>query len=131
MASRLDSNVSQVIARMRARAAKAVRETAAAIETDVKTGMAEPKSGRTYRRKGGKTHQASAPGESPAIGHSALVNSVAAVPVDETTSAVGSSHETAPVLELGGGRVAARPFLGPAFERAAEGFEQRLGEIFE
>lgn len=131
MASRLESNVTTVIARMRARATKAVRQTAAAIEMDIKTGMADSKSGRTYRRKNGKTHKASAPGESPAIDHSALVNSVEAVTVDDTTSAVGSSHETALPLELGGGRAAPRPFLGPAFERGGEGFEERLGEIFE
>jgi hypothetical protein len=127
----LQSNIPALIGTMRRGAARVVTKTAHAIEADVKTGMAEPKSGRTYRRKNGKTHQASAPGESPAIDDSNLANSVSVADVGETTKAVGASAEQAIPMELGGAHTAPRPFLGPAFERAAPQFEADLKTIFE
>lgn len=127
----LQSNIPALIRKVRRNAARVVTKSAARIEADVKQGMAEPKSGHTYRRKAGKTHTASAPGESPAIDDSNLVNSVSVADVDETTKAVGASAEQALVMELGGAHVAPRPFLGPAFEREAPQFEADLKTVFE
>lgn len=126
----LKSNIPGLIGEMRARASRHVRATAAAIEGDIKTGMGESKSGRKYKR-GEKQHTASAPGESPAIDHGDYVKTIQAVPVDDTTSAVGTADERGPVLELGGVKTEARPHFGPAFERAREEFEQGAREIFE
>lgn len=131
MAASLKSNIPGLVRGIRERASKLVRETASAVEGDVKGSMAGPKSGRSYRRGKTKTHVASAPGESPAVDDGVYVNTIEAVPVDETTSAVGTSDERGPLLELGGARVAARPHFGPAFERAREDFEQGLRGIFE
>ncbi len=125
------SNIPVAVARMRARAARAVRRAAASVEADVKERMAEPKHGRQYSRSEGVTHTASAPGESPAVDSGLYSQTVFATAVDETTSAVGTTDERGPVLELGGGRVAARPHFGPAFERAREGFEEDLAKVFE
>lgn len=126
----LTSNIPGIVRQMRARATRVVRTHASNIEGDIKTGMGGSKSGRTYKR-GKRTHQASAPGESPAIDDGTYAGTIQAVPVDETTSAVGTNDERGPVLELGGGQTEARPHFAPAFERAREGFEQDLREIFE
>ena len=130
MSASLQSNIPSLVKQMRSRASRIVRRTAAAIEGDIKTGMSEPKSGRSYKR-GKKRHTASAPGESPAIDRGDYVNTISAVPVDETTSAVGTNDERGPVLELGGGKTEARPHFAPAFDRAREAFEQDVREIFE
>lgn len=52
-----------------------VKKAAAHIEREVKTSMAEPKSGRRYKR-GSKVHVASAPGESPAIDSGNYIGSI-------------------------------------------------------
>lgn len=80
------------------------------LEAAVKTDMAQPKSGRMY-----SGHQASAPGESPAIDYGNLVNSIMTEP-DEEGVVVGTNAEYAEPLELGTARMAARPFMGPAIE---------------
>lgn len=132
MAARLESRIPQVIALMRSRASRVVRKTASGIVADVKTSMGGVKHGREYRRDG-VTHRASAPGEAPAIesAENGYVHTVRSEKVDDLTSAAGTTDPRGPALELGGGRVAARPHFGPAFERAREPFEQQLGEIFE
>lgn len=126
----LQNNIPALIRRMRRGAARVATQTAHAIEADIKQGMAGPKSGRTYQGKGG-THQASAPGESPAIEHGSYANSFQVADVGETTKAVGTTDERGPTLELGGAHTEPRPHVGPAFERAAGQFEADLKTIFE
>jgi hypothetical protein len=127
----LQSNIPTLIRLMRRKAARLATKTALRIEADIKGGMAQPKSGRTYHRKNGRTQQASAPGESPAIDDATLVNSVFVADIDDLTKAVGAAAEQAAVMELGGAHTEPRPFLGPAFERAAPQFEADLRTIFE
>ncbi|MBI5964935.1 MAG: hypothetical protein HY863_15760 [Chloroflexi bacterium] len=71
------------------------------------------KSGRTYQRGGGKAHQASAPGEAPAIDYGHLINSIASAR-DGKGAIVYSNAEHAPKLEFGTARMAARPFMRKA-----------------
>lgn len=86
--------------------------------------MAEAKSGHIYG-----SHQASAPGEAPAIDTGVLVNSIQ-TEIDGLTAVVGTNQEYAPVLEFGGAKMAPRPFLASAFEAAAPEFEKKLDEVF-
>lgn len=132
MAATLKSNVSEVIARMRAGAARAARKTASSIAADVRVSMGGAKHGRRYRRRG-KTHTASAPGEAPAIEttQGGYAQTVRTAKVDDQTHSAGTTDPRGPALELGGGRVAARPHFGPAFERAGEQFGEDLKGIFE
>lgn len=69
-------------------------------------------SGRRYRR-GASSHQASAPGESPAIDYGYLINSVASGR-ESNGATVYSNAEAAPHLEFGTARMAARPFMRKA-----------------
>lgn len=122
-----------------------VRGTLARIEARAKLSLSGPKHGlvyrrgrvgrrmtrslagaglRTYQTRGGtlmaivsyKFHRASAPGEPPATDTGALANSIRAEMLDATNGVVGSALVTAPILEFGGGRLAPRPWLGPAAE---------------
>ncbi len=122
-----------------------VEETAYAISTDVVTRIAnDEKSGRIYKRKNGKIHQASAPGEYPASDTGALMDSytegVKPVRSDGLTWMVGSNQEYAAPLEYGHaivrngvpvGFVAARPHLTPSVERMRPEFVKRLKQLEE
>lgn len=123
MSFRLESKIPQLTAALKTRASELVRRTAFEIEADIKTSMAEPKSGRVY---GG--HQASAPGEAPAIEAGHLVNSIQ-TNAEGLSATVGTNAEQAPVLEFGGARILPRPFFGPAFEKAEPEFEKGLKEL--
>lgn len=93
--------------------------------------MQMPKSGRTYKR-GSKSHQASAPGEAPAIDTGNLVNSIEVKHPKKLLATVGPSDvEYAAVLEFGSedGKIAARPFMSPAAEKARPKFIQALMQL--
>lgn len=106
-----------------------VEETVFAIETTIKEGMAAAKSGAWY-----DDHQASAPGEMPAIDTTALVNSIQ-TEVSGSEGAVYTNMEYAPHQEYGApaGNLLPRPFMTPAaeterpiFMRKMRGLESRL-----
>lgn len=117
------SNVNLIIDKIDEVAEDAVRETAATVVDDVLVSFAQPKSGRIY---GG--HQASAPGESPAIDEGDLSNSIRQEKIDEASYRVGSTDEKAPHLEFGTSRIAPRPFLTPAFLKAESTLKAKLAE---
>lgn len=99
-------------------AARIVGETALETEADIKTAMAEPKSGRVDKRKG-RTHQASAPGEAPAIDTGLLVNSIN-TETEELIAEIGTNVEYAPVLEIH----LERPAWAQAGEKAKNTFQR-------
>lgn len=131
-----------------------VKETLNDIESDIAVGMGEPKGGRQYRR-GERWHQASAPGESPAIDMGALAGSIQQN-LDNHSDAgadglVYTNAEIGPYLEYGTGSTGAgwplperpadvdyttsvvgmapRPYMTPAAERARAGFEEKLRNL--
>lgn len=121
MSFTLKSNVSQINAELKQRAKALVMRTAFQIEQNAKLSMAEPKSGRTYG-----SHQASAPGEAPAIDLGALVNSIHVEQTGEMSAIVGTNMEHGLHTEFGTARMAPRPWLGPAFESVREKFQAGL-----
>ncbi len=109
---------------VRAALAEAVAEAAADVEAGAKIAIQTgDKTGHIYKREG-KDHQASAPGEAPATDTGNLAGSIQATPVDELTWDVGTNVEYAPVLEMGGVHMQARPFLAPAVEAEREALEE-------
>jgi HK97 gp10 family phage protein len=84
------------------------------LEGAIKIDMAQPKTGRMYGN-----HQASAPGESPAMDTSLLANSIM-TEADDDGVYVGTNSEYAEPLEFGTARMAARPFMTPAVEANRE-----------
>lgn len=122
---RLTSNRLPEVARRIPQACnRVVAETLSLIEGEIKVGMAEPKSGHVYGN-----HQASAPGESPAIDTGALVNSIQQTPVTNGSGQVYTNMEYAEVLEYGGADMEARPFMTPAAEAARPEFLRKMGDL--
>jgi len=105
---RYTTNIPRILGQSKARTQEIIRITAHAIETRVKTGMAEPHSGRWYGR-----HQASKPGDMPAVDTGLLMNSIQ-VEHNETFSTVFTNTEYAIFQEYGTRKMEARPFMEPA-----------------
>lgn len=97
---------------------KALASTAFAIQRDaVQSIQRGPKSGETYVH-GRKTHTASAPGEAPASDTGNLAKGIRVkIDKDKAVAQVISHAPYSAHLEFGTSRMAARPFMGPAFHR--------------
>lgn len=124
-----DRQLRQISDELRPRASQVVRKTAFGIERRTKAAMSGPKSGMLYAR-GSRLHQASAPGEAPAVDYGVLANSIQ-VTADPggLTAFVHTNTEYAPMLEFGSLRVLPRPFLGPATDAERPGFEAEMEAI--
>lgn len=91
------------------------------------------KTGRLYQR-GNVLHRASAPGEAPASDTGRLVNSIIG-DVDRTElrrgvlqGSVTARTLYAKMLEFGTIKIAARPFMHPAFEKSKRWITERMSE---
>ena len=114
-------NLAALTPMVQSKVEEALAATAHSVEFDIKAAMAEPKTGRLYRRgKRGKIiHQASAPGEAPAIDTTALAASIQTAKLSPLCYEVAAKGaEYAIHLEYGTHKMAARPFMRPALERA-------------
>jgi hypothetical protein len=114
--------------RIRQRLGRAVTDTVESLQERIEGKMRAPKSGRVYRRPGGQ-HQASAPGEAPAIDTRALIESGHIEPTGELSADLVYDDPSAVRLELGTVRMAARPFMGPAMEEERPEFEHRVADV--
>lgn len=104
-------------------------------EGAVKRKLSGKRSGRIYRiGKRGIVHQASAPGEPPAVLLGRLRNSITHVvnwDGDNVSGEVGTNVVYAPILEFGGvtwngGRILPRPFMEPTFLEEEDRIQQIL-----
>ena len=101
-----------------------VRETAFAVQADIIAGMTSAHSGEVYG-----DHQASAPGEMPAVDTSTLLGSLDVEATQgETRAVVYVDTEYAIYLENGapGAGIEPRPFLAPALDGRSKEFQRRL-----
>lgn len=115
---------------VRSNAIAAVEKTSSRIEERMKQSMTGSKSGKVYRRRGGKTHQASAPGEPPAVDYGALIGSIQDRAITPLTHEVGSfGQEHAAYTELGTRHMAARPWARPAAEAEFPDFVNEMKRI--
>jgi len=106
---------------------KAMLAGALVLEDFIEESMHEDHHGRIYSR-GGRTHQASAPGETPAIDFGHLVNSIESSLIDSTSSQVATDSDIAPFLEFGTSRMEARPFMRPAADEHEEDVVQAVSK---
>lgn len=99
----------------------------------MKLSFAQPKSGRFYKvSKTGRRHQASAPGQAPAILTGFLTNSILTDFPRATEGVITIGAEYAEYLERGTRRMAARPFVKPALSGALDAINGSggiLGEL--
>jgi len=97
-----------------------VEETVLDIETQIKVGMASSHNGEWYG-----SHQASAPGEMPAIDTGALAASIQ-TDVQKTKGTVYTNMEYSEFLEYGTVNMEPRPYFTPAAESARGPFLRKL-----
>ena len=91
----------------------------------MKQSFALPKSGRVYKvSKTGRKHQASAPGEAPAVLFSTLKNSILTSFPKQTEGIITIGAEYAASLEEGTSRMRPRPFVRPALDGALDSFNK-------
>lgn len=124
------NDVGKLAAGLTRKARSAARKAALDTKREITDRMSDAKSGRIYKR-GQKIHQASAPGEAPAIDTGTLVNSIQVVDYGRAGAMVYTNTEYAEVLELGGRHVLARPFMRPAVEKVAPKFLAAMRQIVE
>ncbi len=121
----LQDNTRLFEANMRQSAGQVVRATAQSVADTARESMSEPKSGIMYG-----AHQASAPGEAPAIDTGFLVNSIRMEPAGDLTAYVNVGADYGPHLEYGTVHMAARPFLLPAMTSEEPAFVRRMEGLF-
>src|SRR5437868_4634767 len=95
----------ELLQKLEAAIGRFVVKGAAYIEGQLKSSMAEPKSGKAYGK-----HVASAPGESPAVDSSNLTNSIATlIAANRLEAKIGTPVDYSLFLEEGTSKMAARP----------------------
>ena len=124
MSLKFTNNLPRINRSVQSNAGRVVRKTVAELEARIKTSFSEPKHGQVY---GG--HQASAPGEAPAIDHGILAGSVQAYMESETKGGVGVGAEYGPHLEYGTSTIEPRPFMVPAAESIKREFQESLRHL--
>lgn len=115
------NNIPRIAASIRPIVSQVVRKTTFDVEADIKTEMRGPKHGRMYRG-----HQASAPGESPAVDTSLLINSIHTEHPTDLTSTIGTNAKYAMALEYGSRRMAPRPVWRPTIDKRRKPFIDAL-----
>jgi HK97 gp10 family phage protein len=124
------NDVGKLAAGLRNRARAAARKAALDTKREITDRMSDAKSGRIYKR-GQKIHQASAPGEAPAIDTGLLVNSIQVTDYGRLGTMVYTNTEYAEVLELGGRHILPRPYMRPAVEKIAPKFLEATRQLIE
>ena len=116
----------ELFQKLQAAISRFVRKAAGYIEGEIKSSMAEPKSGRSYPRGKDETHVASAPGESPAVDSSNLIGSIAPIFENSLEALVGAAVEYAQFLEFGTSQMAQRPVWEKTVEESLPTLEAFL-----
>lgn len=124
MSTQFRNNLPRITRTLHARAGRVVRQTVANIEAHIKVSFSEPKHGAVY---GG--HQASAPGEAPAIDFGVLANSTHSYMETDTKGGVGVGAEYAADLEQGTSNMEPRPYMTPAAEAHRRKFQESLRHL--
>jgi hypothetical protein len=127
---RVDSKFPQLNAEAERLASRAVKHTAERIHRVTAEMMGEPKTGRVYPHGPTGLHQASSPGEAPAIETHQLVNSLKTEYLQPQQGYVYTETEYSVYLEFGTSRMAKRPFFGPAAQIAWPDFAAEMAEIY-
>jgi hypothetical protein len=107
-----------------------VRKTAKDLQADAQDSMKGPKHGRFYRSsKTGKPHRASAPGEAPAVDIGNLKGSISVEMEKPTLAIVAVGANYGVTLEYGSRKIAPRPYMRPAAEKARPAFIEALRKL--
>lgn len=120
-----------IISDVRKAAVRGVADGLESVRTNaVKKILSGPKTGVIYKRRG-VSHQASAPGESPANDTGRLAQSARTeLDAGEIKGIVNFSTAYAAALEFGtnDGKILPRPYARPALEEEREGIEKTIAD---
>lgn len=120
------NNLDKIARRLPEATDAVIRKTAFDIAAYAKDLMSGPRHGRIYG-----THQASAPGEPPAVDTGNLKNSIGVELVAKAKAIVFAAAEYASSLEFGTRRIAPRPFMRPAVEKILPAFITAISRLEE
>ena len=112
----------------RATRRKMLRAGIRVIERHTKNLLVGQRSGRIYTYRSVE-HQASAPGEAPAVDTGNLKSSLRVLEVTDDYASFGTSADYAAHLEFGTRNMAARPYLRPAAENSVQDVEHAMGAV--
>ena len=105
----IDDDTPELFGKLEKAVSRFIRKSAVHIEGELKSSVAEPKSGNTYPRGTTAEHTASAPGESPASDSGNFINTLGP-PIFETLEAkIGTPLEYPVYLEDGTENIEPRP----------------------
>lgn len=125
MSVRFTNNLPRMRVQVHNSASRVVRKFVAEIEARIKVSFSEAKHGNIDSRG----HQASAPGEAPAIDYGVLANSTQSYMETDTKGGVGVGAEYGPHLEFGTSSMEPRPFMVPAAESVRRDFQESLRRL--
>ena len=106
---RVENRTPELMQKVEAAIGRFVRKSALYVEGEIKSSMAEPKSGNSYKRGKDGTHVASAPGESPAVDSSNYIGSIQTLIENSLEAKVGTLLEYPVYLEEGTSSIEPRP----------------------
>lgn len=126
-----DNRIPELVRQLPVETDAMVRKVANDVVSDMVNSFGEPKTGILYRRGKGRKriHQASADGEPPAVDFGTLSNSIKIESVKTGTARVNIGAAHGVHLEFGTRKMAARPFVMPAVERAWPVFRKAVEEL--
>lgn len=97
---------------------KEMAKLAVDIESDIKRNVSRGfRSGKIYKKRNGKFHHASAPGEYPKTDTGNLVKNIRASKINENEYHVRSGASYSAKLEFGTSTIAPRPFMGKTLRK--------------
>src|SRR5947209_5934865 len=127
MSVRATNNLGAILGKLESGLPAVVETATTGIKTAIQTAMhSSPASGRTYHRRG-RTHQASSPGEAPAVDTGGLVGGIATQ--NAGTSGMVTIPGPAAFLELGTRKLSPRPFVANGVRDALPAVEAALSEL--
>lgn len=114
----------RIAAEKEKKAGQVVKQHTNQLKANIQKEMQGPKSGRWYGK-----HQASAPGEAPAIDLGNYVISIQTEMLTRFMGVVYSNTEYGPLLEYGTARMAARPHWTPESEKIRKEFIEAMRRL--
>lgn len=124
-------NFKEVVAQIENGTRSNAKAAALLAQREIQEQLQGQRTGEFYKvSKTGELHQASAPGESPAVLSGDLRGSISTAPGEQNAPFyyVGSDKEYAPHLELGTKRMEPRPYFVKAVERALAQIRAKLAK---